>query len=207
MPDEVEFLVVGLGNPGEQYEFTPHNLGFLAIDRLAERHAIRVTRKECDARVGSGTVRLSKSVQGKQVALAKPQTFMNESGRAVNGLLGRYEVGLDRLIIVYDELDLPWGTLRIKPSGSAAGHNGMKSVIAHLGTQNFARVRMGVDRGREAGRGAGYLLSPLKRSEKQEMEEMALRAAEAVESILAEGVEKSMAMLNRRAQGLEQEEE
>ena len=207
MPDEVEFLVVGLGNPGEQYEFTPHNLGFLAIDRLAERHAIRVTRKECDARVGSGTV------HGKTVALAKPQTFMNDSGRAVKGLLGRYEVGLDRLagldrlIVVYDELDLPWGTLRIKPRGSAAGHNGMKSVIAHVGTQNFARVRMGVDRGREAGRGAGYLLSPLKRSEKQEMEEMALRAAEAVESIIAEGVEKSMAMFNRRAQGIEQEEE
>jgi PTH1 family peptidyl-tRNA hydrolase len=145
--------------------------------------------------------------------LVKPQTFMNESGRAVNGLLGRYGAGLDRLagpdrlIVVYDELDLPWGTLRIKPRGSAAGHNGMKSVIAHVGTQNFARVRMGVDRGREAGRGAGYLLSPLKRSEKQEMEEMALRAAEAVESIIAEGVEKSMAMFNRRAQGLEQEEE
>ena len=201
MPDEVEFLVVGLGNPGEQYEFTPHNLGFLAIDRLAERHSIRVTRKESDARVGSGLVR------AKRVALAKPQTFMNESGRAVNGLLGRYEVGSDRLIVVYDELDLPWGTLRIKPSGSAAGHNGMKSVIAHVGTQNFARVRMGVDRGREAGRGAGYLLSPLKRSEKQEMDEMALRTAEAVESIIAEGVEKSMAMFNRRAQGLEQEEE
>ena len=205
MPDEVKFLVVGLGNPGEQYEFTPHNLGFLAIDRLAERHSIRVTRKECDARVGSGVI------HGKAVALVKPQTFMNDSGRAVNGLLGRYEVGLDRLagldrlIVVYDELDLPWGTLRIKPRGSAAGHNGMKSVIAHVGTQNFPRVRVGVDCGR--GRGPEYLLSPLKRQQKMELEEMAIRAAEAVESILAEGVEKSMAMYNRRAQGLEQEEE
>src|SRR5580658_7655016 len=201
MADRVEFLVVGLGNPGEEYEFTPHNLGFLAIDRLAESHAIRVSLKECDARVGLLNTR------GKRVALAKPQTFMNESGRAVNGLLGRYEVSPDRLIVVYDELDLPWGTLRIRPKGSAAGHNGMKSVIAHLGTQNFARVRVGVDRGREGGRGAGFLLSRLSRSQKQEMEEMAARAAEAVESILAEGVEKSMAIYNRRAQGLQEEEE
>ncbi|HEY1760023.1 MAG TPA: aminoacyl-tRNA hydrolase [Bryobacteraceae bacterium] len=205
MADRQDFLVVGLGNPGEEYEFTPHNLGFLAIDRLAERNAIRVTRKECDARVGNGVI------HSKRVALAKPQTFMNESGRAVKGLLGRYEVEPDRLpeslVVVYDELDLPWGTLRIKPKGSAAGHNGMKSVIAHLGTQNFVRVRVGVDRGREGGRGAGFLLSRLSRSQKQEMEEMAARAAEAVESILAEGVEKSMAIYNRRAQGLQEEEE
>jgi PTH1 family peptidyl-tRNA hydrolase len=199
MSDALEFLVVGLGNPGEDYEFTPHNLGFLAIDRLAERHAIRVNRKECDARVGLG------SIGAKRVALAKPHTFMNESGRAVKGLLGRYELEPDRLIVVYDELDLPWGTLRVRPKGSAAGHNGIKSIIAHLGTQNFARVRMGVDRG--TGRGAGYLLSQLKRPEKQEMEEMAVRAAEAVETIIAEGVEKSMAIYNRRAQGSEQEEE
>ncbi len=204
MADRVEFLVVGLGNPGEEYEFTPHNLGFLAIDRLAESHAIRVSLKECDARVGLGVVGLL-NARGKRVALAKPQTFMNESGRAVNGLLGRYELGPDRLIVVYDELDLPWGTLRIRPKGSAAGHNGMKSVIAHVGTQNFPRVRMGVERG--SGRGAGYLLSRLTRSQKKELEEMAGRAAEAVESILAEGVEKSMAIFNRRAQGSEQEEE
>jgi peptidyl-tRNA hydrolase, PTH1 family len=201
MAEQQEFLVVGLGNPGEEYDFTPHNLGFLAIDRLAEANAIRVTRKECDARVGSGVFR------GKRVALAKPQTFMNESGRAVQGLLARYELEPDRLIVVVDELDLPWGTLRIRPKGSAAGHNGMKSVIAHVGTQNFARVRVGVDRGREGGRGAGFLLSRLRRSQKQEMEEMAGRAAEAVESILAEGVEKSMAIYNRRAQGSQQEEE
>ncbi len=206
MEERREFLVVGLGNPGEEYEFTPHNLGFLAIDRLAESHAIRVTRKECDARVGLGVVGLL-NARGKRAVLAKPQTFMNESGRAVQGLLGRYELEPDRLIVVYDELDLPWGTLRIRPRGSAAGHKGMKSVIAHVGTQNFARVRVGVDRGREGGRGAGYLLSRLRRSQKKELEEMALRAAEAVESILAEGVEKSMAIFNRRAQGPEQEEE
>lgn len=201
MPDEVDFLVAGLGNPGEDYEFTPHNLGFLVIDRLAESNSIRVSRKECDARVGTGMA------GGKRTLLAKPQTFMNESGRSVHGLLERYGLKPDRLIVVYDELDLPWGSLRIRPNGSAAGHNGMKSVIAHLGTQMFPRVRVGVDRGREGGRGAGYLLARLKRSQKQEMEEMAEQAAKAVESILAEGVEKSMAIFNRRAQGSEQEEE
>jgi peptidyl-tRNA hydrolase, PTH1 family len=201
MSDNIEFLVVGLGNPGEEYEYTPHNLGFLAVDRLAEAHSIRVSRKENEARVGLG------SLHGKRIALAKPQTYMNESGRSVKGLLGRYELTPDRLVVIYDELDLPWGSLRIRSQGSAAGHNGMKSVIAHVGTQKFARVRMGVDRGREGGRGAGYLLSRLKRSERQEMEEMAGRAAAAVETIVAEGVEKSMAMFNRRAQGLQQEEE
>ena len=201
MPDEIDLLVVGLGNPGEEFENTPHNLGFMVVDRLAELHGIRVSRKESLSKVGSGTV------GAKKIALAKPQTFMNESGRAVQGLLARYELEPDRLIVVVDELDLPWGTLRIRPKGSAAGHNGMKSVIAHVGTQNFARVRVGVDRGREGGRGAGFLLSRLRRSQKQELEEMAVRAAEAVESILAEGVEKSMAIYNRRAQGLQQEEE
>jgi len=201
MPDQVDFLVVGLGNPGEQYEFTPHNVGFQVIDRLAELNAIRVTRKESDAKVGSGIV------NGKRTLLAKPQTFMNESGRSVNGLLGRYELKPNRLIVVYDELDLPWGSLRIRPNGSAAGHNGMRSIIAHVGTQMFPRVRLGVDLGREGGRGPDYLLSPLKRSQRQELEEMAGQAAKAVESIIAEGVEKSMAIYNRRAQGLKQEEE
>ncbi|HEY4364101.1 MAG TPA: aminoacyl-tRNA hydrolase [Bryobacteraceae bacterium] len=201
MPDAVEFLVVGLGNPGEEYEASPHNLGFLVIDRLAESNAIRVTRKENVAFVGLGTIR------GKRVALAKPQTYMNLSGQSVKGLLDRYELTPDRVIVVQDELDLPWGSLRLRPSGSAAGHNGIKSVIAHLGTQNFARVRVGVDTGRGGERGADFLLSPLKRSQKQEVEEMVARAAEAVESILAEGVEKAMAIFNRRAQGLNEEEE
>lgn len=201
MPDPIEYLLVGLGNPGEEYEDTPHNVGFRVMDRLAEGHAIRMSRKENDARVGLG------SIHGKRIALAKPQTYMNESGRAVKGLLGRYEIEADRLVVVYDELDLPWGSLRIREKGSAAGHNGMKSVIAHLGTQNFARVRVGVDRGHEGGRGAGYLLGKLRRSHREEMEEMAGRAAAAVETIIAEGVEKSMAMFNRRAQGLNQEEE
>jgi len=201
MPDEVEFLVVGLGNPGEEYEFTPHNLGFLVIDRLAESHAIRVSRKENMSLVGLG------SIGGKRVALAKPQTFMNLSGPSVRGLLERYELQPGRLVVVYDELDLPWGTLRIRPKGSAAGHNGMKSVIGSLGGNEIARVRLGIHPGQAIGEGAKFVLAPFKRAQKQEVEETVSRGAAAVESILAEGVEKSMAVFNRRAQGLKEEEE
>ena len=202
--DGIEFLVVGLGNPGKEYEFTPHNLGFLVVDRLAESNAIRVSRKENMSQVGLGSVR------GKRVALAKPQTYMNVSGPAVKGLLDRYGLTPGQLVVVYDELDLPWGTLRIRPKGSAAGHNGIKSLIGSLGTSDFARVRLGIDRpgrGRRAGEGARFVLGRFGRAQKQEMEEAVARGADAVESIIAEGVEKSMAVFNRRAQGLQEEEE
>ena len=196
-----EFLIVGLGNPGEEYEFTPHNLGFLVVDGLAGSHAIRVSRKENYSFVGLG------AVAGKAVALAKPQTFMNLSGSSVRGLLERYGLGPDRLILVYDELALPWGSLRIRPSGSAAGHNGVRSVIAALGTNEFVRVRLGIHPGHAIGDGAKFVLAPFKRAQKQEVEEAVGRGAAAVESILAEGVEKAMAIYNRRAQGLQTEEE
>ena len=204
---EPEWLVVGLGNPGEEYADTPHNLGFRVVDRLAERNAIRVTRKENTAFVGLGTM------GSKGVALAQPQTFMNLSGPSVKGLLERYGLKPDRLVVVYDELDLPWGVLRIKPKGSAAGHNGVKSIIGSLGTNEFIRVRLGIrpvspdGTSRSIGEGAKFVLAPFKRGQMQEVEEAVNRAADAVESILAEGVEKSMAAYNRRAQGLNEEEE
>ena len=203
MADSVEFLVVGLGNPGEEYESTPHNLGFLVIDRLAESHAIRVRRKENTSFVGLG------EAGGKQVALAKPQTYMNLSGPAVAGLLERYELTPGRLIVVYDELDLPWGSMRIRLKGSAAGHKGVKSLIGSLGTNEFVRVRLGVWPTRQSGGrdGAGFVLAPFKRAQKQEVEEVVARAAEAVESILAEGAAQAMTKYNRRAQGLKTEEE
>jgi PTH1 family peptidyl-tRNA hydrolase len=197
----IDFLIVGLGNPGEEYENTPHNLGFLVIDRLAAAHAIRVSRKENTSRVGLGEIR------GKHVALVKPQTYMNLSGPAVVGLLERYELKPDRLILVYDELALPWQELRIRPRGSDAGHNGMKSVIGSLGTSEFIRVRLGIHPGHPIGDGAKFVLAPFKRAQKKEVEEVAGRGAAAVESILADGVEKSMAAFNRRAGGLQIEEE
>jgi len=200
MANSVEFLIVGLGNPGEEYENTPHNLGFLVVDRLAESNAIRVSRKENLAFVGLG------AAAGKNVALAKPQTYMNLSGGAVQGLLERYELKADRLIVVYDELDLPWGSLRIRLSGSAAGHKGVKSVIGSLGTNEFIRVRIGIDPG-NAVDGEKFVLAKFKRAQKQEVEEVVVRAAEAVESILAEGAAQAMTKYNRRAQGLKTEEE
>jgi peptidyl-tRNA hydrolase, PTH1 family len=201
MADEIEFLVVGLGNPGEEYENTPHNLGFLVVDRLAESHGIRVSRKENFSKVGLGTI------GARKIALAKPQTFMNLSGSAVAGLLERYGLNPGRLVLVYDELDLPWGELRVRPKGSAAGHKGIESVIGSLGTSEFSRVRVGVHPGHPIGDGAKFVLAPFRRAQKQEVEETVERAAAAVESIIAEGVEKSMTVFNRRARGSETEEE
>jgi PTH1 family peptidyl-tRNA hydrolase len=199
-----EYLIVGLGNPGSEYENTPHNLGFKVIDRLAESHAIRVSRKENLSLVGLG------AIKDRPVALVKPQTFMNLSGPAVRGLLERYELTVDRLIVVYDELDLPWGTLRIKPKGSAAGHKGIGSVIGALGTNVITRVRLGIQPVEARDHpvdGEEFVLRPFKRSQKQEVEEVVARGSAAVESILAEGVEKSMTVFNRRAQGSNEEEE
>jgi peptidyl-tRNA hydrolase, PTH1 family len=201
MPDEIEFLVVGLGNPGAEYENTPHNLGFLVIERLAESHGIRVSRKQNLSLVGVG------AIGAKRIALAKPQTFMNLSGPAVRGLLERYGLKPDRLILVYDELALPWQELRVRPRGSDAGHNGVKSVIGSLGTNEFPRVRLGIRPDHPVGDGAEFVLARFKRAQKKEVEEVAGRGAAAVESILAEGVEKSMAAFNRRAGGLKTEEE
>ena len=197
---EYSFLVVGLGNPGPEYERTPHNMGFLVVDALAAANSIRVVRKENMALVGLG------AIAGKKVVLAKPQTFMNVSGPSVKGLLERYELQPSQMIVVYDELDLPWTTLRVKPKGSAAGHNGAKSVIAAAGTMEFPRVRVGIHPGHPI-RGMEYVLAPFKRGQQKELEETVDRAREAVESIIAEGVEKSMTRFNRRAQGLQEEEE
>ena len=195
-----EFLVVGLGNPGEEYRHTPHNLGYMTIDRLAEDEGIRVTRPEENAFVGLG------SIGGKSVVLAKPLSFMNLSGGPVRGLLRRYDVTLDRLLIVYDDLDLPWETLRIKLKGSAAGHNGMKSIIGSLGSSDFARLRIGIHPGRRLASGADFLLRPLRREQRGEADAIVNRAAGFVRRLLAEGAEKTMADCNRRARGQQKEE-
>jgi len=198
--DQPEYLVVGLGNPGEEYKLTPHNLGFLVVDRLAEANSIRVSRKENTSLVGLG------AVAGKPVVLAQPQTFMNVNGPAVKGLLERYGLNPERLIVVYDELALPWGELRIRTSGSSAGHNGIKSLLSSLGTDRFMRVRVGIHPGPNRGDAARFVLAKFKRAQMQEVEEMVGRAAEAVESIIAEGAEKAMAKFHRRAGGLQNEE-
>jgi PTH1 family peptidyl-tRNA hydrolase len=195
------WLIAGLGNPGPEYENTPHNLGFLTVDRLAERHRVRVSRKEAAALVGLG------DIQDSPVVLAKPQTYMNVSGSSIKALLEKYELGPDNLLLVYDELALPWLSIRVRPKGSSAGHNGVESVIRSLGTGEFARVRLGIHPGHPIGDGARFVLAPMRRAQWNELDQLLDRAADAVESIIAEGVEKSMAKFNRRAQGTESEEQ
>jgi len=194
------FLVAGLGNPGEEYVRTPHNLGFLTIDRLAERHGIRVTRKDSRALVGLG------EIDGHEVMLAKPQTYMNLSGTSLAPLMEKHSVPPDRLVVVYDELDLPWLALRIKPKGTPAGHKGMISVIGSLGTSDLARVRLGIHPGRPLRSGAEYVLAPVRRSQDKELDDFVGYAADAVRSIIAEGVAKAMTKFNRRAPGSNIEE-
>jgi PTH1 family peptidyl-tRNA hydrolase len=195
------FLVAGLGNPGEQYAATPHNLGFLVVDRLAARHQIRMTRNECQAIIGQG------NIGGKTVLLVKPQTYMNLSGVAVKPLMVRNEIPPTDLVLVYDDLDLPWGNLRVRPKGSSAGHNGVTDVIAKIGTQDFPRVRLGAHPGHPLPSGKDYLLSRMSRQQTETLDEFVDLAADATESIITEGVEKSMAKFNRRAQGGTPEEE
>ena len=195
-----EHLIVGLGNPGPEYRLTPHNLGFLTIDLLAEQAGIRVVRPEADALVGRG------EIAGKPVVLAKPLSFMNLSGGPVRKLLEKYGLGPDRLLVVYDELDLPWGSMRLKPKGSAAGHNGMQSILSALGTVEIARLRLGIHPGRPVGDGARYVLRPFRPAEVKELEEILSRAADVVRLYLSDGAEKAMAVANRRAEGANNEE-
>ncbi len=194
-------LVAGLGNPGEEYALTPHNLGFMVVDRLAGRHGIRVSRKDSKALAGLG------EIGGRPVMLAKPQTFMNLSGVSLKPLMEKHGIAAGELIVVLDELDLPWTGLRIRPKGSHAGHKGMESVIASLGTNELIRVRVGIHPGHPVRDGAEFVLAPFKRSQSKELEETVEYACDAVESIIAEGVEKAMTRFNRRARGLNTEEE
>ncbi|MFZ1034695.1 MAG: aminoacyl-tRNA hydrolase [Candidatus Acidiferrales bacterium] len=194
-------LIVGLGNPDPEYEFTPHNLGFLAVDALAGRAGIRVTRPEAKSYVGLGTV------AGNEVVLAKPQTMMNLSGAAVRILLERYECKAAEMIVLSDEAMLPWGMLRIRERGSAGGHNGLKSIIASLGTNEFIRVRMGVKPEFPLGDMADYVLGTMRKPEREIAAQMVADAADAVELILKDGVGKAMSRFNRRVESEEENAE
>lgn len=187
------WLVVGLGNPGFEYAWTPHNLGFLVIDLLAERAGIRVERPEAKSYVGKGRI-------GEQeVALAKPQTYVNLSGMAVRELAERYEVAPAQILVVVDEVALPWGSLRIRERGSAGGHNGLKSVIGALGTDEFVRVRLGIQPDHPVGDLAAYVLHRMRKAELEAAAELVERAANAVECAVTEGVRRAMNQFNRRA--------
>ena len=201
-------LVVGLGNPGIEYQFTPHNAGFLAIDRIAERCGAVVSNRR--GRALTGTARLA----GKQILLAKPETYMNLSGVAVAALLGELEEDVEegnasgpRLIVLYDDVDFSLGTIRVKERGSSAGHNGVKSVSSSLGTEEWTRIRIGIapeeEQAAEAARRQrkDYVLKQLRNSELKLLDEGMEKAADAVEMILRDGVAAAMNKFNQRESG------
>ncbi len=186
-------LSVGLGNPGIEYQFTPHNLGFLTIDRIANGLGIEVRNRQYRALTARATI------AGEPVVLAKPETFMNLSGLSVRELVAEHQVDVQRdLIVIYDELDLPLGTIRIRQRGSSAGHNGMESILGALDTDEFLRIRLGVAPELKVVDGAKYLLSPIRRAQEKTIDELLDLGAQAVEMILKEGPAAAMNRFNRK---------
>jgi PTH1 family peptidyl-tRNA hydrolase len=193
-------LIVGLGNPGIEYAWTPHNLGFLVIDALAEDAGIRVERPEAKSLVGLG------QIAGRDAVLAKPQTMMNLSGLAVRELLRRAECEPSDVIVVCDDIALPWGMLRVRERGTAGGHNGLKSVIGAMGTTEFVRVRLGVKPDEMRGDLKEYVLRQIRRDEEDVVAEEIEQGAEAIKVILAEGTQAAMNRFNRRVSPQDDEE-
>ena len=186
-------LIVGLGNPGIEYQFTPHNLGFLAVDRIAERCGVEVRNRQCKALTARGLV------GEEEVLLAKPETYMNLSGMSVRELVAKYEADpASDLVVIYDELDLPLGTIRIRQRGTSAGHNGMESVIGALDTTEFLRIRLGVAPGKKLSDSVAYLLKPMRKAQLKTVDDMLDAAADAVEVALKEGASAAMNRFNRK---------
>jgi PTH1 family peptidyl-tRNA hydrolase len=186
-------LIVGLGNPGIEYQFTPHNLGFLTIDRIANNLGVEVRNRQCRALTARAVI------AGEPVTLAKPETFMNLSGLSVRELVEEYQADVKSdLIVIYDELDLPLGTIRIRQRGSSAGHNGMESILGALGTDEFLRIRLGVAPDRKITDGVKFVLTPFRKAQLKIVDEVLDTAAEAVEVILKEGPAAAMNRFNRK---------
>jgi len=184
-------LVVGLGNPGKKYEHTPHNLGFLILDRIASGCEIAIRKKVCDALAGEWWS------EGEKILLLKPQTYMNCSGEAVRCALRKFGATPEDLVVVYDDLDLPFGRIRIRPRGGAGGHRGLRSVIESVGGAPFYRVRVGIGRPPEGMDAERYVLEPFNSKETTELNDVVLRAAEAVLALLKEGGQRAMERFNR----------
>lgn len=187
-------LIVGLGNPGIEYQFTPHNLGFLAIDRLAEKYGARVNYDEALSLTGRARM------DDREILLAKPETFMNASGMAVRQLVDRYDAAMDELVVIADDASLPWGMIRIRARGSSGGHNGLESVIGALGRDDFTRIRLGIQPDHPVADLAAYVLTPMRKAQLAVADEMVEQAAEAARVILTEGVKPAMNRFNRRVQ-------
>jgi PTH1 family peptidyl-tRNA hydrolase len=186
-------LIVGLGNPGIEYQFTPHNLGFLTIDRIANGLGIEVRNRQCRALTARATI------AGEPAVLAKPETYMNLSGLSVVELVAEHQIDVTRdLIVIYDELDLPLGTIRIRQRGSSAGHNGMESILGALGTDEFLRIRLGIAPDHKIADGVKYVLTPFRKAQFELVDEVLDTAAQAVDVILKEGPAAAMNRFNRK---------
>ncbi len=186
----VSWVVIGLGNPGKRYERTRHNVGHVCVERVAEQNSISMARHRRLAVVGEGEIR------GHRVALAKTRTFVNTSGAAVTSLMARYRASPRELLVVLDDMDLPAGGVRLKPGGGSGGHNGLKSIIQTLGTQEFARLRIGIGRPGGGDDEVQHVLGTMSAQDRGRVDSGVERAAEAVDCLLAEGVDAAMNRFN-----------
>ncbi|MCI2063012.1 MAG: aminoacyl-tRNA hydrolase [Eubacteriaceae bacterium] len=183
------YLIVGLGNPGRKYAQTRHNMGFITIDYMADKLGVQVNKLKHRAKVGES------SLSGHKVMFAKPQTFMNLSGESVGEIVRFYKIQPDHVIVIYDDMDIAAGSIRIRKKGSAGSHNGMKSVIMHMGTDEFPRIRIGIG-AHEGVDAVDYVIGGFSKEDKEPLERAVMTAAKAVETIISDGIDKAMNMYN-----------
>jgi PTH1 family peptidyl-tRNA hydrolase len=185
------WLIVGLGNPGEEYAGTYHNVGFQVLDRIAARDGVRIKERCGEARISSRT-----TIAGQPAVLVAPQTFMNNSGAAMAPLFERFEAGSGSVIVIYDDIALPLGKIRIRQKGSAGGHNGIKSLVSAFGSDEFLRIRVGIQPGREIGDVRDFVLSQVAKSDRKLLEEAEEVAVKAVDTLISAGIDEAMAQYN-----------
>ena len=188
MPDK--FLIVGLGNPGSEYEKTRHNIGFMVVDQMAQDASASFKKGR------NAAVETNVNIAGHSVILAKPLTFMNNSGSAVAGLMNYYEINIDRLLVIMDEVELPFGRLRVRKQGGSAGHNGMKSIIQHINSQEFARLRIGIGTQYAKKDMSKFVLSNFSRNEQQELDLIVGKSVDVVHSFIRDGIDRTMNAFN-----------
>jgi len=184
------YIIVGLGNPGKEYEKTRHNTGFMVIDKLSKKYKIDISKEKHKALIGTGTI------EGEKVLLVKPQTFMNLSGESIQEIMNFYKEDIDNLIVVFDDIDLPIGTIRIKQNGSAGTHNGVKSIVKELNSKEFKRIKVGIGGPDEKANLIGHVLGKFSSEEFEKIDESVTNAAEAVVDIIKDGVLKAMNKYN-----------
>lgn len=185
------YLIVGLGNPGKEYANTKHNIGFITIDYLEEKHNLKVNKIKHKALVGEGFI------SHEKVMLIKPQTYMNLSGQSVREAMDYYKIDIENLVVIYDDIDIPMGSLRIRKKGSAGTHNGMRSIIQQLGDDNFPRIRIGIGSDRGQVPLANYVISGFKgKKELRLMEDAVINAASAIETLISDGLDAAMQKYN-----------